>query len=314
MQCNRQARCDPFGTALTYEGIAGCVAWFKASCLAGQAPLLTSLVGVTTSYSSANHMACAQSYTSLACDEEPDLSTACQTVFTGALGNGASCWAGLQCQPSHFCAGTSDTQACGTCQPRAAVGNACESGGCALGAYCNIPTGQTMGTCRSYDVDLVRAGQACNITTGPSCRGVAGCQGATQAAPNGTCATVTVLGNGATCDPASGYQSCGVTQQCALATSGAMSGTCTNRPTSGQACDFSLNTFLCDSGSFCSAWEETTPAGTCVARRLAGGACNDPDLTIGTTNYGYVVCDVDLYCDGQVCAAPAAGSGPPSCP
>lgn len=325
-ECNRIARCNPNEIAYSWGSTQGCIDFQTAACNAGNGSVLSSLVGVVTSFSASAQAACINATNAAACDEEPGLLPACQGVFTGSRPQGASCFGNLHCQPSLFCSGTSETQACGTCQPRAALNATCQSFGCVSGAYCDIPDGATQGTCRSQDAALVRAGQACNGQTGPFCRGVAGCKPNNPASTtdfSGVCTTVTTLTAGAACDVNNPYNACGTEQECVYNTDATQAaptppGTCTARRTTGQACNFLRNQVLCTGNTFCSAWEETTAAGTCVARRPVGGACNDPELSgmfsDGTPfDYTFMVCAENLLCDGAQCIAPPAVTIP-TCP
>jgi len=334
--CAWQARCDPQGIASIYDSEALCVSWNKADCLVNEVPVVNATVGSNTAFSQANFTACYAAVQAAACDANPFAATACRTIFTGTLAQGAACHQSTQCAPALACTNIQQGSGCGTCQPRVAIGQTCGPavGACQPDALCIAAAqGATTGTCTLRTDVRKPAGQACNTMTGPACEAFGDCNVTNATTGAGTCQLDTLLAPGAACDLDNAFQACPITQQCKFTNNTVFTGTCTNRPASGAACNLGLNEWLCEPGQFCSAWENTPTnlqdpfrtraPGTCVARRALNGQCNDPDLVFSVTSGGQTydfdfssnVCSGDLFCDATfTCVGPSLQSAVPSCP
>ncbi len=191
------------------------------------------------------------------CLATPFTDPSCGEIFTGLLGEGATCTSDYECAGGGGCGGTTcDAQCClGSCGPPltgqppdppqlARVGESCTTHqDCVLGAYC-----ETDGRCTPMpDAEGERCLFGCARgdlycdTTDLVCHryGAAGesCDPAGQTAPP--------------CDPSWSF----------------CDGVCTPRPGPGEACD---DTRVCIASSFCD-------GGTCRAREAAGAPCTASD-------------------------------------
>jgi hypothetical protein len=146
--CEKLNMCSSFYLQVGFGDVATCAARLKIECL-------DSLGAPGTGATAQAWSACFEATGQASCDQFLGIGlAACD--FKGSLARGAACGTGAQCQ-SGYCA-KREGQGCGTCQPRAAVGGACQSEeACDFGLYCN-----------SFNNRCVKPGQvgdACNDET-----------------------------------------------------------------------------------------------------------------------------------------------------
>ncbi|MBI5497541.1 MAG: hypothetical protein HY904_21195 [Deltaproteobacteria bacterium] len=324
-ECDQANRCDPSIIDWSFGSLARCKSAQRALCLAEDAPFLSALIGQSVIFSQAQYATCMSEITGLACGAAPGLSAACDAMFRGARNQNAGCAASIQCADGLFCSGLATGVTCGSCQPTLNLGSVCTyHSACGPSARCIAATaGATSGTCQALSDLYKPAGQVCNTQNGPACQGYLVCSGATASNPAGTCTAIELLAGGAACSATSDIQRCISGQQCVVPTAGDAAGTCTALPGSGTACDLDRGVFLCADPYYCSAWETNgVTAGTCNARKTAGGSCTAAETAWAGNGYkmGFLACYPDLYCDpdaagtNYTCTAPQAPAALPACP
>jgi hypothetical protein len=244
MSCQRALECEPVLSQTLYTDVPSCVAALGSVCTA-----TTALPGAGPMV--ADWGACEAAYRAASCDSlsSGNLPAACETQ-PGTLANGSPCAAGRQCQTSYCKIDYSASSDCGVCSGRSPVGGSCQvASGCEDGLVCAAASPTP--TC----VQPAAAGQNCD-TTHP-CQNDLRCM-------NGACAAP--LGAGAACTSAS---DCDVRQGLWCT-----SGTCQliKLADVGQSCDNAGS--WCRAGGHCSIGSDAG-AGSCVARKPNGAACED---------------------------------------
>ncbi len=225
--------------------------------------------------------ACAQAYATDPCLSffDTDQPMQCQPATPGTVAQGGACGANNQCATG-FCA-TGTYAVCGTCQPKPAVGAACQSqADCGGGLACGKPAGATaltIGACAAF----VAQSGACDDDAFP-CQAGQQCVGAkANVAQSGTCQPA-VSSVGGTCDSSrKTAPACDADDglACNHPTGMAM-GTCApiQLVGAGKPCGtVGTATVECQAGGLCKKAATTDAMGTCVAPAADGTPCDaDP--------------------------------------
>lgn len=219
-------------------------------------------------------------------------------AYGGALGGGAACVLGQQCQTYRCSAGSSTadggTLACGTCSPVIPGGRPCNTGGtCAAGTICVQSAGDAGVATTCVPIAYVGSGAACDGYEN-ECNPGLSCNAAT-----GTCSSPgpagTACGSDGDCQPGLFCNPTGVAAPDA-SEPGAVIGTCSPLGQSGTPCDADSD---CLPPLVC-------PGGTCQSPGNAGATCKS-DLQCATgLGCGNGVCaSVTWAAAGQPCTATA---------
>ncbi|MBI2373236.1 MAG: hypothetical protein HYV07_04490 [Deltaproteobacteria bacterium] len=275
--CDRQDRCAPF-VAASGANTATCEADYRTTALPTFNAMKQAIDAQRIGFRQSQFSACLSLLATADCDVGIPPGSACDqwTYGTGQLG--AGCTFDDECATGLYCEYTSNGF-CGTCQPRVAAGESCQSAGCLENLECMTVIVDQQGT--RDDICLPAAGenQTCGDVANGLCSGNLQCSGA--AAPYHCARPVST--QGATCDPQNG-PSCSFERNLVCGTGN----TCVtiNWNAAGGSCASNSPVDYCRSGLLCSGAQN---AETCSALPAQGQPCPD--------NY----CADGLYCSNGSC-------------
>jgi hypothetical protein len=283
-ECDFEVRC---------EAVAD-VATCKAALPLDSTDELTTIAAVkagSISYDGKLAKQCVDSFEALACTFvaiENSVSDACQDIFTGTVAIGSACIVSEQCADHGTCQHSDPncdtTTACctGACVAgtvKTPIGGTCTGGGCVAGAYCDVPSGAQIGTCKA---EITGEGTLCD--SGEACAAPRVCVIPSGMA-TGTCKTLPA--EGAQCDDTQLFACDDLRDYCDPTTT-----VCTHRAGVGDTCGGT-------SGVQCVGFATCDPSTSkCVARPGLGDTC---DESTGLDCIG------ELSCVNLTCVAPAAG-------
>jgi len=163
-------------------------------------------------------------------------------ICTASKPSGSTCLDDEECQGELMCVGNNQPLS-GTCREVRSSGAQCDSvfGGCFGDQYCDIPTGQSLGTCTAAP----NLGDACAVVGGQPvyCGVFMACEGGHCTAPGNVgdvCTTSNLYGIGST-DP----NGCNLGLFCDRDLTGQLSGSCRAPQSNGAVC---VTEGHCDSG------------------------------------------------------------------
>ena len=231
---------------------------------------------------------CVDTFETLGCNLsaiENAVVDSCSQMFSGTIAVGGACIVSEECVDQGNCEQTDPncdaTTACcvGACvavQPKTAIGATCAGSTCVEGAYCDIPTGTSSGTCKA----LVQ-GEDAACDAFDACAAPRECV-IPQTMTAGTCKTLPA--EGAQCDTQTFLGCNDLRDYCDKTTA-----LCTHHVGVGDACNGPTGA-TCVGFAMCDAMTSK-----CVARPSLGDAC---DESMGLDCIGDLSC-VNLKCVGQ---------------
>jgi len=238
-------------------------------------------------------------------------SSSCTPYLCGGTTCRNNCSMDSHCLAPYTCQGTPPNRSCAL-KPNGTAcgaGNECISGSCVNGVCCGS---SACGTC-----------QTCNGTAPGTCTPLP----AGTAAPSGQCAASPPCGNTGRCNGASACEqapsttSCGPAQSCTGTTYQPPStctgiGTCNQQPTQScgsYVCSGTTCLTSCTADTQCSSTSlyctgSTSAAGTCVAKKANGAACNAAKECSSANCTDGVCCTTSSCGTCQSCAASGNGT------